>query len=533
MGSLNGPVRYGGALLFGIVLLLPLLFSPLPMLSDYPNHLARFWLLSGGAELMPDVYGVDWSRARTNIGADLVTVALKGLLPGERIAQGILAAAILGPALGCFLLSLRLHGWNAWQFALPFFAWTHTLIFGFVTFQIGLGVALVLAAADGGREGGAAVWLSRLVAAAALLVVHPFALLFYAALLGGLIIGPRLAPILASRAAFLAFLGKGAGLVLCCALPVIVFALTAKELPGADANANGDGILWNTSIAGRIAALTSPVRLYEIRTDMVLVALLAVVPIVALLRSGLRTHQGLLLVALVLAAASPFMPLAVAGTSVIQVRIPIMALLAAAAAIRIELPARAAVVAGLALALLSVARTGDVARHWARSEEDIQAMRAVLAALPRGSSILPLQHEASREAAVRSGPLGRYFTGDRPAYTQSVALAAPWRQAFVPMLFTARGKQPLVVLPPWNEIAVPEGEIATIHALIDPELPLPPSQAYVRQWRERFDYALVLNTDMEDMRGPVTLPAGVEVVAAQGFAQLLRLPRAARTAAAR
>ena len=50
---------------------------------------------------------------------------------------------------------------------------------------------------------------------------------------------------------------------------------------------------------------------------------------------------------------------------------------------------------------------------------------------------------------------------------------------------------------------------------------------YLRAWRERFDFALVLNADMRDDNGPFTPPAGVELVADEGFARLYRIDRAA------
>ncbi|MDJ0387916.1 hypothetical protein QMO56_07300 [Roseomonas sp. E05] len=529
MRPLGGLTRSGLIALFAVMLLVPLMLTSMPLLGDFPNHAARFWLLGGGIAQMPDIYGADWSRAFTNIGGDLLARALAGLVAGDHVAQGILAFAIIGPPLGCLLLNWRLMGWNVWQLALPALAWTMTLIFGFITFQMGLALALILAALDASMRPSALRWVVRLVLSAALLVVHPFALLFYAALLGGLVIGPRIADHFASRRAFTGFLGSGLLLVVCCVLPVVVLALTAAHLPGEDQAAGSTGTVWNPGIASRISALLSPFRTYALRMDVAFMLLLAVVPAYALLRRRLHVHQGLLAVAVILGIASLFMPTVVAGTSAIELRLPIMALLAAAAAIRIDFASRRVLVgAAVLLAAVSTLRTLDVARHWVRAEADVAAVRTVLAALPPHSFVLPLQHEASREAQA-SAPLGRYFAGRLPAYTQTGALATLWRQSFVPNLFTARGKQPLVVLPPSDEIAVPEGEIASVHALVDPDYPLPASQAYVRRWRERFDYALVLNADMPDQNGPVELPEGVEVVADQGFAQLLRLPRARMT----
>ncbi|MXP64563.1 hypothetical protein E0493_14520 [Roseomonas sp. M0104] len=526
MRPLGGLTRSGLVALFAVMLLVPLMLAPMPILGDFPNHAARFWLLGGGMAQMPGMYGADWSRAFTNIGGDLIARALAGSVPGDHVAQGILAFAIIGPPLGCFLLNRRLLGWNVWQLALPALAWTMTLIFGFITFQMGLALALMLAALDAAMRPSALRWAARLAFSAALLVVHPFALLFYAALLGGLTIGPRIADRFASRRAVTGFLGSGLLLVVVCSLPVLVLALTAAHLPGEDQAAGSTGTIWNHGIASRIAALLSPFRTYTMRVDAVFMLLLALVPAYALLRRRLHVHQGLLAVAAILAFVSLFMPTAMAGTSVIELRLPIMALLAAAAAIRIDFARRPVLIgAAVALAALSGLRTADVARHWVRLEADAAAIRTVLAALPPHSAVLPLQHDAPREA-MAGAPLGRYFADRMPSFTQSGAFATLWRQSFVPNLFTARGKQPLMVAPAFEQIAVPEGEIASVAALSDPDYPLPQSEAYVRHWRDRFDFALVLNTDMPDRNGPVQLPEGVEVVAQQGFAQLLRLPRA-------
>ena len=56
---------------------------------------------------------------------------------------------------------------------------------------------------------------------------------------------------------------------------------------------------------------------------------------------------------------------------------------------------------------------------------------------------------------------------------------------------------------------------------------------YLRAWRERFDYALVVNADLPDDLGPFVPPPELELVADEGFAQLYRIRRPAPQAAAR
>jgi hypothetical protein len=63
-----------------------------------------------------------------------------------------------------------------------------------------------------------------------------------------------------------------------------------------------------------------------------------------------------------------------------------------------------------------------------------------------------------------------------------------------------------------------------VNALARPEL-IPWDAPYIRSWRTRFDYVLVLNADCPDATGPVRLPAELVLVKDEGFAQLYRIRR--------
>jgi hypothetical protein len=110
-----------------------------------------------------------------------------------------------------------------------------------------------------------------------------------------------------------------------------------------------------------------------------------------------------------------------------------------------------------------------------------------------------------------------------------VTLAVPWRQAFVPTVFAIRGLHPIKVLPPWNEISEPEGgyipSVNALHdrALYDDEIIF---ASYLKDWRTRFDYALVVNADMPDDAGTFVPPPDMELVKDEGFAQLYRFNHA-------
>jgi hypothetical protein len=212
------------------------------------------------------------------------------------------------------------------------------------------------------------------------------------------------------------------------------------------------------------------------------------------------------------------------GTGWIDVRFSVMAALTLMVALRPELPRRWAPALAAAMLALGLARTGFVAAVWQAREADVRSVERALRPVPAGAAVLPLQFAGWPQDA----PLGRFFRDGQPTYGHLAALAVPWRHAFVPTVFTARGKQPLSVRPPWDEIAVPEGPVPTAHALLRWEIPgqnYPATAPYLAHWRDRFDHVLLLNADMPDKLGPVALPPELELVADEGFARLYLVRR--------
>jgi hypothetical protein len=56
---------------------------------------------------------------------------------------------------------------------------------------------------------------------------------------------------------------------------------------------------------------------------------------------------------------------------------------------------------------------------------------------------------------------------------------------------------------------------------------------YLKVWRERFDYVLVVNADAPDDDGPFVPPAEMELVRDEGFAQLYHINRSVSQSSAR
>lgn len=519
-----------GACLIGLAI--PILLVPIPQALDYPNHLARIWLLSQGLHIPPTsgMYSLEWS-ALTNIGVDLMAIPLGHLLPAEAVGQLFLWLGAALPVLGMAALNARLYGGLSWwQLGFGLVAWNLTLLAGFLNFNIGLGLALLAAAADPwmGRAGRPWVgFLLRVLVGFALGVVHIFALFLWGAVLCGLALGPELRPLLAWRgllARAVPVLRAGAPALLAL---VLLLAL-APAMPWAHEEGSSDLAL---TIKDSLELLARPgkklrnglaaVQTWRLKPDLLALLLVLAPAGLALAIGRLRAHAGLFVVVACMGVLFLAFPDYTASTGWLDRRFAQYALVLSLVALRPELPARFAPALAALMALVVTARTGLVGAVWWARSADVRSVARALEPVPAGATLLPLEHTGRANEA----PLGRTFMDGFPTYWHLYTLAVPWRHAFVPTVFAARGKQPLGIRPPWDELAATNGGAPpTVHALTDPVIRewFRDNHRYLAHWR-RFDYALILNADMEDQYGPVRLPPEMELVRDEGFAQLWRI----------
>ena len=527
--SLGGDARTAAALFVAVLLsIAPAVLVRIPPVLDYPNHFVRLWLLTGGVDHPPlsQIYAVDWSRASTNIAMDLVAVGLSGIVPAGITAASMLALAIALPPLGLALLGRQVFGaFPWWHVACVVLAWNWVLLAGFVNFEIALGLALVGAALDLrlAKHGPAVLVPLRIVVGGVVLVAHAFGFLFYAALLGGLALGPAFAPLRslggAGRAILRAIL---AGLPL--AAPVLLLFVLAPTLPGDTGDAPPSPIVWQErSIFAYVSMLLTGLKTYRFSVDIVFGLFLALPVLAALLLRRLRVHAGLLVTGVVLTIGAILMPRAILDSGGIETRLPCMVALTFAVAVLPDLPfpRRWAAMAAAVAVLVVAARAGWIGYIWLERQSDIASVNRALARVPPGAAILPLEHLPAPADTARA-PLGRFFGSRTPTYWHYPTLAIMERQAFVPHLFTIAGKQPLRVLPPWDAISVPEGPLAPVDKLGDPSTLAGP---YLGRWRECFDYILVVNADMPNADGPLPASPAIAPVADEGFARLYRIDR--------
>ncbi len=512
-------------------LAVPPWLAPLPPLLDYPNHFARLWLIAGGVEREPlaPIYAIDWAGTSTNLGPDLIAAALGPLVGMDQLGPALVAAALALPPFGAVLLNRAVFGgWHWWQVGFAVLAWNSTLIGGFLTFQIGLGLALVAAALDprlGGRRTAVAANFIRMVTCGTLVVWHVFAAAFYLALVAGLAFGAEW-PARRDPAALRRRLGRAAGATAAAsALPAGLFLLLAPRLPGQHAPAGVYDLDLRMAVAVKATTLVSSFATYSLPLDLAAILALYAVARIAMRRSGLLLHAGLLIAAAGMLLIGLLMPPGLGGNSATDWRLTLMALLTGIAALR-PAPERRHVPL-LALALLAVAllRTTWITAIWHGRQVDADVVARLLDMVPAGAAILPAKLTADADAAE---PLGRNSAVGLATWLHLPALAVPRRAAFVPTLFTSPGKQPLRVLPPWNEISAFEGGPVPLAMLT--RFDATPFWSYMagfaENWRTRFDYVLLLNADLPPASGQ-PIPPELELLADEGFARLYRLPRPA------
>ena len=136
--------------LLAIALLLPLWIVRYPPLLDYPDHLARSFIvahLNDPAYRFRDLYVTEWGPY-PYLGMDLSLIILQKLLPAETAGRVFLSICVLGlPLAGWWFLRQANpgHDWLALWVLLT----SYGLFFleGFVNFQLGMAMSLLAVAA--------------------------------------------------------------------------------------------------------------------------------------------------------------------------------------------------------------------------------------------------------------------------------------------------------------------------------------------------------------------------------------------------
>ena len=505
-----------------VVTLWPVLVTAMPPVLDYPNHVVRFWLLSGHIGSMSRFFAVDWSQTATNIAMDAFAAVLGRVVSAPVAGRVILGLAAVLPPLGSVLLSRALFGRaNAWHVMVFLAGWSLVLLTGFMSLELSYGAALLLALWRRDEQGGWARQLAlRAFDATIIGLIHPFGLLLYAAVGTGLIVGQtfdvRSRPFW--QGVWRPVLLLAGGLAVAAVLFLGLTALRSDD--------GGDGLpmpIWEGTILDQFSPdrladmLLAPVRTYRLWPDVVFAVLFAAPVAVAAVMRRLAVHWGLLTVGGCVLLAVLVSPQDLGSTSMVDYRLMAMAALILPAAVLPEWNGRWRwEVAACAVALTVLgARSMWLTHVWAERQADVASLRRALAHVPAGARLLPVMTPVDDPDAE---PEGRYLADITPTFEHLPILAVIWRQAYVPTVFAQPGKQPLSVQPPYDDthevsgglLATPD-DLATQNGKADGFLP---------GWPSHFDYIVMVNADMP---GAVRQLPGACRVDDEGYAVVWRV----------
>jgi len=465
------------------VALCPVLLVPIPAMVDYPNHLARMYLLSrdGTPDANP-FYQTAWALY-PNLAMDLAIPQMARVLGVENATRLFLFISQLLIVGGTFALERVAKGHNqlagaaavVFLYALPF-TW------GFVNFEFGLGIALIgIAVALVAQERSSLCRLGvHTFFVAVLFASHFFALGVYGATLGILELhrGRRKKAALHETISRLALL----------AVPALVLLAIMMVSSGA---IGGGKTTWH--FAFKAAWVFMILNGYWISVSAATMVVLVAFVYVALRQGVLKFGAAGVWLAAGFALLYLAIPSDLFGVGFADLRMIVVAAFILPAFCSLSLPDRRWSFAALAcLVAIAVPNLAVVYSVWFSYRAEYAAMIHSFAKLEKNSLVL----------------VGGSRSEDDPPFEDltlfpiehAPTLAVHYASAFVPDLFTAPGKQPIRARPEVERLDIPETgpiPLVILKALADGKtsdfVPL-----YFRTWYRDFDYLYVLGPHIEN-----------------------------------
>lgn len=512
----------GIAALFAVLTaaaLFPIFLVDAVPLANMPNHMARVRILAeiGQDPALAANYRLNWGL-HPNLALDLLLTPLAGVVQPLELGRWFTVLTLLTIVSGTLALQRILVGRiGLWPIALFLFIYNHVLIWGFLNFLFGLGLALWmytawLATRD--RSGWARTALFGL-AGLGMFFVHLMALGIYGLLVGAYEVA-RLRDAGWSIRAVIRDWILGALQFLPAA------ALFVYALPPRVAEPEWE---WGNPLM-RLRGVAAPVWTNLNTTDVLLALFVLISVLVILSRRWARPAPGMhlpLLLLFIAALAAPFWTYGrFGGVWGIDVRLWVAMSFFAVAGFRWCGPRRAGAVLAVLCLSLFLARIYQTSDHWLIYDRQIAEYRTAARAIEPGARIL---HVQERLPAVAGDP-----ATFRDVYFHFTSYTVLDRSVFLPTLFTDPAKQPVVAAPELLEIDTPVGLPARpgeLRAWADPALSdwfegdddVGDQRRYYFMWQDRFDYAVYFHDEGAENPAPELL----KQVAAGSFFTIYRV----------
>jgi hypothetical protein len=406
----------------------PLFSTVLPPLVDYPNHLARLHLIAEGGN---QFYAVRWAPL-PDLAADLVVPALARVMPVDMAGKLFLVLTFALLVGGAIWLNRAATGcWRLWPLLAFLLLYDRILLWGFINYLFGLGLAIC----------GVALWLSLdekpawRASASAFVALTCF--LSHIAAFGIYVLAIAGTELPAMWA--LSRLGDYRRVVARLAIAAVPFVLPAILFLFFQPPGVGGPISYG-NFARKADLLFSVFDNYSRPFDIACFALFVALFAVLAWRRRLWLAPRLRIALAILFAVYLLLPSQMMTGSGVDRRIPIALFLLLIAATAPALPARAARLLGIAIAAVFIARMAVIEAVWLKADRLYAADIAVIDSLPQGAKLAV----ANPPHDVNAGAIPQLHVA---------TLAAARREAFVPTIFAYRTQQPLALRPPYDALA--------------------------------------------------------------------------------
>ena len=521
------PPPLGGRVLLAVFAALmlaslaPLFLVDVVPLANMPNHMARIRILAeiGQDPVLAANYRLNWGL-QPNLAVDLLLTPLAGLIEPLELGRWFTLLCMLTLAGGTLAAYRAINGrLDFWPAALFLFLYNHVLIWGFLNFLLGLGLALLgfaawIATAD--RAGWRRTVLFA-IGGVAMFFVHLMALGIYGVMAGAWEVG-RARERWPDRQGLVRDWALGAMQF----LPA--FALFLAVLPP---RVRDSEWVWGNAIL-RVRGILAPLLTNLNMMDLVLMLFVAGVLLVSLPLRWLRPARGMALPMLSLAAVALAAPFWIygrfGGVWGLDVRLWVAFAFFAVAGLRYTGPRRAGLIMGAMGVGLFGARLYQITDHWRVYDAQIAEYRAAAGIFRPGERIL--------QAQDRSLPVAGDPGAFQDIYFHVTNFSVLDRGVFLPTLFTDPVKQPVVAAPELKEIDTPVGwpiSPGGLRAWADPsvfdwfdgDIQVGDQRHYGYMWQDRFDHVVLIHGG--DARNPV--PELLEPVSAGSYFTIFRVLR--------
>jgi len=478
----------------GAVTLSPLLCVQVPPLVDYPNHLARMWILVHGTDIaeLANNYSVDW-RILPNLAMDLVVPVLARVMPIEEAGRVFVALTMLTLVGGTVTLHRVIHERPAiWPLCSVLFIYNAALYWGFTNYLFATGVYLfAFSGWIATRRWRPTLRILTFSAVASLLVLlHLFAFGLY----GLSVVSYELARQSDLRRMSLRKL-VAQGIIYLQFVPGVLLWYHSLGQGRSMYTAYGDLVF-------KFYALISPFTFGFEPTafDWFTMSCVSLFLVLSIVSRSLKWAPQMRLPVAVMTALVLLIPTWLSGSFLADIRLPVALPFVFIASTRFE-PVRKATatpVVAIALILLGV-RVWSVSQAWRDYDRWFVEFRTASAVISPGARLLVVSAPISEQDRRLFGVPATLAKLQWPIFIHMAALAVIDRAAFFPYMFTGFHS---IKVTPRNEavsqaVAVPMTPVELTMSA-DPEqagtLYTAPNflgeRPYWRNWPETFDFVL-------------------------------------------